>query len=201
MPRESISRYNGTWGICGFTSALSHLYTTDVRLQNKIDTKTARTIQLGLLIEVLTFLKYVRAFRADLIPGLEALNKQLQSPLMHLGIEGYIQMADLAVRSKRFIGESNDFQCAMTPEALTLYVQEICGIPTATLTSDGDPGGQGILGIMNSKNELVHWVYRDGGKNVYNWGKVMSSAEWPLDGQYGLKVDGLHHVGCHVSLA
>ncbi|WP_426323086.1 hypothetical protein [Pseudoduganella sp. R-43] len=88
-------------------------------MQNRIDTKTPRTIQLGLLVEVLTFLKYVRAFRADFIPGLEALNKELNSSLMHLGVEGYIQMADLAVRSERLIGESNDFQCALTPEALT----------------------------------------------------------------------------------
>lgn len=171
MPRESISHYNRTWGICGFTSALTHLYTSDVRLQSRIDTKTPQSIQLGMLVEVLTFLKYVRAFRADLIPGLEALNKELKSPLMRHGIVGYVNMADRAVRKQVLIGSSNDFQCAMTPEALTLYVQVICGIPTATLTSDADPGGQGILGIMNSKNELVHWVYRDGGGNVYNWGR------------------------------
>jgi hypothetical protein len=59
---------------------------------------------LEVLVEVLTFLRYARAFRADLIPGLEALNRELESPLMHLGVEGYIQMADLAVRSKRLIG-------------------------------------------------------------------------------------------------
>lgn len=200
MPRECISGYNGTWGICGFTSALSHLYTTDARLQNKIDTKTPQTIRLGLLVEVLTFLKYVRAFRTDLIPGLEVLNKALKSPLMRLGVAVFVQRADQVVRSQLDIGQSNVFQCALTPEALTLYVQVICGIPTATLTSNADPGGQGILGIMNSQSELLHWVYRDGGGNVYNWGKVMSSTEWPFDATHGLKVKGFHHVGCHVSL-
>lgn len=85
--------------------------------------------------------------------------------------------------------------------SVDLYVQEICGIPTATLTSNGDPGGQGILGIMSRADKLVHWVYRDSGGNVYNWGKVMSPLQWPIDGNYGLRAEGLDHVGCHVSLS
>ena len=201
MPRESISKYNETWGICGFTSAFTHLYTSDVRLQNQIDTKTPQTIRMGMLVEVLTFLKYVRAFRRELIPGLTALNKKLASPLMQLGIEQFIREASLAVRRQNLIGASNYFQCAMTAEALTLYVQVICGIPTATLTNDADPGGQGILGIMNKQDELVHWVYRDVGGRVYNWGAMMTPQEWETDAVNGLKADGLHHVGCHVSLA
>ncbi|KQV46622.1 hypothetical protein ASD07_14250 [Duganella sp. Root336D2] len=201
MPAEIISYYNRTWGICGFTSALSHLYSSDVRLRSRVHSKTSQEIQLALLVEVMTFLKYVRAFRTELIPGLVALNKELNSDLMKLGVEGFLSAADRAVRAQIFIDRSNEFQCAMTPEALTLYVQVICGIPTATLTSNADPGGQGILGIMNSKNELVHWVYRDGGGNVYNWGMVMSPLTWPTDKACGLGNKALDQVGCHVSLA
>ncbi|WP_426323088.1 hypothetical protein [Pseudoduganella sp. R-43] len=54
---------------------------------------------------------------------------------------------------------------------------------------------------MSRADKLVHWVYRDSGGNVYNWGKVMSPLEWPIDGNYGLRAEGLDHVGCHVSLS
>lgn len=200
MPAESISKYNATWGICGFTSALTHLYASDVRLRDRIDTKTPHAIRLGLLIEVLTFLKYVCAFRTDLLPDLEALNRRLDSPVMRLGAATFMIFADQFVRQQGTIGDSNRFQCALTPEALTLYLQVICAIQTATLTADADPGGQGVLGIMNSKNELVHWVYRDVAGKVYNWGKVMSPSEWLIDAEDGLGNPGLHHVGCHVSV-
>ena len=32
MAKADISRFNETWGICGFTSALTHLYDSDARL-------------------------------------------------------------------------------------------------------------------------------------------------------------------------
>ena len=53
---------------------------------------------------------------------------------------------------------------------------------------------------MNSDDELVHWVYRDVGGRVYNWGKVMSPTEWPTDVDNGLRHPVLNHVGCHVSV-
>lgn len=57
------SVFNAAWGICGFTSAPTHLYDPDARVRDKIETSTRNTARLGLLIEVVTFLKYVRTFR------------------------------------------------------------------------------------------------------------------------------------------
>jgi hypothetical protein len=37
----------------------------------------------------------------------------------------------------------------------------------ATVTSNADPGGQCIPGIMSRPEKLVHWVYRDSGGHVY----------------------------------
>jgi hypothetical protein len=198
MPKLDISRYNATWGICGFTSALTHLYSSDTRLRNKIDTSTKNTIRLGLLIEVLTFLKYVVALRGDLIDGLNTLNTELNSESMNDGVAGFIPIADLAIRNQVPIGGSNRYQCALTPEALELYLQVICGFRGATLTSGGDPGGPGILGLMSPAGKLVHWVYRDPDGSIYNWGTRILPQEW-LTHELGLGHDQLHHVGCHVS--
>ena len=199
MPKEDISGYNATWGICGFTSALTHLYDSDLRLRGKIDNSTAQTVRMGLLVEVVTFLKYVRAFRGDLIGGLNALNLRLQSPSMNNGVAGFIPLAEAAVRNQVVIGISNAYQCALTPEALLLYVKKICGLEGATLTQGHDPGGRGILSIMNANDELVHWVFRDANGTVYNWGSVISPTQWNTHA-HGLGHPALDHVGCHVSL-
>lgn len=199
MPTPDISEYNGTWGICGFTSALTHLYDSDVRLKGKIDSKDKHSVRLGLLTEVVTFLKYVKAFRGDLIKDLNTLNVELASPSMGNGVAAFIPIAEQAVRSQVPIGGSNTFQCALTPEALTLYVQKMCGLEGAKLTKGADPGGQGILGLMSSAGKLVHWVYRDANRHVYNWGDIILPDEW-LTHASGLGHPQLHHVGCHVSL-
>ena len=89
MSKKDISEFNATWGICGFTSALTHLYDSDIRLKGKIDgidKKNKDAIRLSLLVEVVTFLKYVTAFRGDLIPDLNALNTALKSPSMKSGV-------------------------------------------------------------------------------------------------------------------
>ncbi len=198
MAKADISRYNETWGICGFTSALTHLYDSDARLKSKIDMSTPNTIRLGLLTEVVTFLKYVTVFRDDLIGDLNALNTALASPSMDAGVAGFIPLAEAAVRAGLQIGNSNNYQCALTPEALTLYLQEMCGYTGATLTRGVDPGGQGMLGLMNAAGELVHWVYRDASGNVYNWGIVIPPNEWNTHPD-GRGYAGFHHVGCHIS--
>jgi hypothetical protein len=198
MPKTDISGYNATWGICGFTSALTHLYDSDTRLSGKIETSTGNTIRLGLLTEVVTFLKYVTAFRVDLIAGLDALNTALNSPSMAHGVAGFIPLAENAVRHQVAIGGSNAYQCALTPEALTLYLQEICAFRGAILTNGADPGGRGILGLMSAAGALVHWVYRDAAGNIYNWGVIIPPAQWAAHPS-GLGHAALHHVGCHVS--
>ena len=201
MSKKDISEFNETWGICGFTSALTHLYDSDIRLKGKIDgidKKNKDAIRLSLLVEVVTFLKYVTAFRGDLIPDLNALNTALNSPSMKSGVAGFIQIAEQAVRSQVPIGNTNTYQCALTPKALTLYLQKMCGFTGAKLTTGSDPGGQGILGLMNTKGDLVHWVYRDAKGNVYNWGEVIPPNLWNTH-QYGLGNADLHHVGCHIS--
>lgn len=202
MPTPDISAYNATWGICGFTSALTHLYDSDSRLKAKIDKngKNSDAIRLGLLTEVVTFLKYVTAFRSDLIEGLNKLNKDLNSPSMDAGVAGFIPLAEQAVRDQESIGGSNKYQCALTPEAFTLYLQEICVYKKAKLTTGSDPGGLGLLGLNKGKEGLKHWVYRDADGNVYNWGKKMSPEEWVEDKHYGLKCGGFDHVGCHISI-
>lgn len=198
MPKVDISGFNATWGICGFTSALTHLYDSDTRLRGKINMSTADTIRLGLLTEVVTFLKYVTAFRNDLIAGLNALNTALNSPSMTHGVAGFIPLAENAVRHQEVIGNANTYQCALTPEALTLYLQEMCGFRGALLTNGADPGGRGILGLMNAAGELVHWVYRDAAGNIYNWGAIILPHQWATHPS-GLGHAALDHVGCHVS--
>lgn len=199
MPSPDISEFNGTWGICGFTSALTHLYDSDVRLKGKIDSQDQHVIRLGLLTEVVTFLKYIKAFRGDLIEDLNALNVELNSPSMANGVAAFIPIAEQAVRSQVRIGTANTFQCALTPPALTLYLQKMCGLLGAKLTKGADPGGAGILGLMSSAGKLVHWVYRDANRHVYNWGEVISPDDWPTH-RYGLGHSALHHVGYHISV-
>ncbi len=201
MPTTDISEYNKAWGICGFTSALTHLYDSDERLKAKIDMRDEDTIKFGLLTEVVTFLKYVTAFRSDLIEGLNALNKALKSESFKKdGVAGFIKAAEKAVRDpERSAGElENLYQCALTPEALALYLQQMCGYTKATLTTGVDPGGRGILGLMNKDGELKHWVYRDADGNVYNWGIIIPPKEWKTH-KSGLGHHQLDHVGCHVS--
>lgn len=198
MPKVDISEFNRTWGICGFTSALTHLYDSDSRLKGKIDSSSQNAIRLGLLTEVVTFLKYVKTFRGDLIKDLDALNKALNSPSMNNGVAGFIPLAEQAVRSQLPIGTSNTYQCALTPEALTLYLQQMCGFMGARLTKGSDPGGQGILGLMSATGELLHWVYRDANRNVYNWGVVIPSSQWDSHA-YGLGYHAFSYVGCHIS--
>ena len=198
MPKKDISEFNATWGICGFTSALTHLYDSDERLRDKIDMSTPDTIRLGLLTEVVTFLKYVTAVRGDLINDLNALNTDLNSPSMDAGVAGFIPLAEKAIRDQLPIGDSNTYQCALTPEALTLYLQEMCSYTRATLTTGVDPGGRGMLGLMNAAGDLVHWVYRDADGNVYNWGVVIPPNKWNTH-EYGLGCAQLDHVGCHIS--
>ncbi|MEZ4867931.1 MAG: hypothetical protein R3C14_41775 [Caldilineaceae bacterium] len=200
MPSKKVSEFNATWGICGFTSALTHLYDSDPRLKSKIKWSTPNTIRLGLLTEVVTFLKYVTVSRSDLINDLNKLNKALKSPSMDKGVAGFIPRAEEAVRNQEKIANSNQYQCALTPEALTLYLREMCVYPGATLTTGADPGTQGILGLMNAKGELVHWVYRDAKGNVYNWGTVIPPQEWQTH-EDGLGHDELDHVGCHISFS
>jgi len=198
MPDKRLSEYNATWGICGFTSALTHLYDSDIRLKSKIQGGDHRKIRLGLLTEVVTFLKYVVAFRGDLINGLDALNLALDSESMKNGVNGFIPLAEQAIRSQIIIGGSNTYQCALTPEALTLYLQKMCGFTGAKLTTGDDPGGRGVVGLMNVKNELVHWVYRASNGNVYNWGSIIPPSQWKTHSS-GLGHPALDHVGCHVS--
>jgi hypothetical protein len=209
MPANSISEYNAAWGICGFTSALTKLYETDTRLQGKIDTTNEATVKFGLLIEVLTFLRYVKAFRADLIGELQDLNKKLRPVsvdareyAMDNGVAAFIVLAEAFVRAQIPLGTDdkvkNKFQCALTPVALHLYVQKICGFPAARLTQGADPGGQGILGLLNDKGELVHWVFRDAANTVYNWGAVIAPDKWKTS-PYGLGHSALKSVGYHVS--
>lgn len=198
MPTPDISAFNSTWGICGFTSALTHLYDLDTRLKGKIDSQSKDAIRLGLLIEVVTFLKYVKAFRGDLIKDLNALNIELKSPSMKYGIAGFIPVAEQAVRQQLSIGDSNLYQCALTPEALALYLQKMCGFTGSRLSKGDDPGGQGILGLLNAKGDLVHWVYRDANDYVYNWGKIIPPSEWNHHPS-GLGHSALKSVGYHVS--
>ncbi|MHC4153305.1 MAG: hypothetical protein ACYST6_00030 [Planctomycetota bacterium] len=199
MAKKDISQYNATWGICGFTSALTHLYDSDTRLKGKIDTSSSETIRRGLLIEVVTFLKYVKAFSADLINDLNKLNNALKSPSMGGGVIGFITLAEDAIRKNVHIGDTNTYQCALTPEALILYLQEMCGFTGAKLTTGSDPGGKGILGVVNNKGELLHWVYRAANGDVYNWGKVLPMDKWNKDADYGLGIKEFDHVGYHVS--
>ena len=103
-----------------------------------------------MLTEVVTFLEYVTVFRDDLIGDLNTLNTALRSPSMGAGVAGFIPLAETAVRDGLEIRDSNDYQCALTPEALTLYLQEMCGYTGATLTRGVDPGGRGMLGLMNA---------------------------------------------------
>lgn len=198
MAKKDISQYNATWGICGFTSALTHLYDSDTRLKGKIDNSSQETIRRGLLIEVVTFLKYVTAFRGDLINDLNKLNKDLSSPSMGGGVTAFIKLAEDAIRKNVLIGNTNTYQCALTPEALTLYLQKMCGFTGAKLTTGSDPGGQGILGLMNAKGDLLHWVYRAANGDVYNWGEVIPPSEWNTH-EDGLGHPEFDHVGCHVS--
>ena len=200
MPTKKISDYNNDWGICGFTSALTHLYDSDSRLKSKIDTegRNSDTIRLALLTEVVTFLKYVKTVRKDLIDGLNELNVELESPTMKKGVLDFIPDAEEAIRNQVKLGKSNEFQCALTPEAMTLYLQEICAYKDAKLTMGSDPGGRGILGLYNKKGKLQHWVYRAANGTVYNWGEKISPEAWPTSGS-GLGHPDLHHVGCHVS--
>ncbi|MGH9753466.1 MAG: hypothetical protein ACREA2_11840 [Blastocatellia bacterium] len=198
MPTPEISEYNSHWGICGFTSAMTHFYDSDERLKSKIDSRNAHTIRLGLLTEVVTFLKYVTASRSDLIDDLNKLNTDLKSPSMKGGVAGFIPLAEKAVREQKEIGESNEYQCALTPEAMTLYLQEICSYKNAKLTRGADPGGRGILGLMNAKGALVHWVYRAADGNVYNWGAVITPEKWATDPK-GLGHRELKSVGYHIS--
>jgi len=200
MPIPDISEYNQSWGICGFTSALTHLYDSDSRLKSKIDKygKDNDGIRLGLLVEVVTFLKYVKEFRKDLIDDLDKLNIALKSPSMTKGVLNFITVAEEAVRNQVKIGDSNDFQCALTPEALAIYLQEICAYKDAKLTMGSDPGGRGILGLYNASGELKHWVYRAANGTVYNWGKEISPEDWPTS-PAGLGHPQLTRVGCHVS--
>jgi hypothetical protein len=199
MPKKDISEYNQSWGICGFTSALTHLYDSDSRLKSKIDAKDGHVTRLGLLAEVLSFLRYVTKFRSDLIDGLNELNKDLKSPSMKDGVAGFIPLAEKAVRDQVSLEDSNEYQCALTAEALTLYLQEICDYKKAKLTTGSDPGGRGILGVMSEAGALLHWVYRDADGTVYNWGSELSPKEWETDKEYGLKYGPFHHVGCHIS--
>ena len=199
MPTAEVSRYNAAWGICGFTSALTHLYDSDERLKAKIDAGDEDKIKLGLLTEVVTFLKYVTAAREDLIEDLEKLNQALDSKAFNGGVAGFIKLAEKAVRLEVPIkdGIKNLFQCALTPEALTLYLQEMCVYKNATLTMGADPGGCGILGLYLGK-ELKHWVYRDAKGNVYNWGSIIKPGEWKTHAA-GLGNKQFDHVGCHIS--
>jgi len=202
MPSPAISEYNRTWGICGFTSALTHLYESDIRLKGKIDNGRSNEIRLGLLIEVVTFLKYVTAFHNELIADLNKLNIDLKSPSMAGGVGAFIILAENAVRNQQYIGVSNDYQCAMTPKALELYVQKICGIPAAKLTEWPETAdGEGILGLMDEHNELKHWVFRDSKGYIYNWGHVIAPGRWE-DHPMGMGHAALAkvHVGCHVSV-
>jgi len=196
MPKKDVSRYNEAWGICGFTSALTHLYESDERLKDKIDRSDEYTIRRGLLTEVVTFLKYVTAFNSDLIEVLDELNKALGSKLMGDGVAKFIPLAEKAVRDQVEIEQdNNDYQCALTPEALTLYLQQMCGYTKATLTK-GDPGGRCILGLYKD-GDLKHWVYRDADGTIYNWGSVIKPEEWETheDGLRGRRV------GCYISFA
>jgi hypothetical protein len=159
---------------------------------------TPNTIRLGLLTEVVTFLKYLTAFRNDLINDVNALNTALNSPSMAAGVAGFIPLAENAVRNQVAIGNANTYQCALTPEALTLYLQVMCGFRGATLTMGMDPGGQGILGLMSAAGNLMHWVYRHANGNVYNWGVIIPPHQWNTHPS-GLGHPALHHVGCHIS--
>jgi hypothetical protein len=208
MPTPEISEYNKTWGICGFTSALTHVYERDERLQEKIGSKDKdkeNMIKVGLLTEVVTFLKLVTADHKDLIKDLEALNLALGSSAFGAGVAGFIKAAEAAIRQQKEEYQEKDikditvnlYQCALTPEALTLYLQEMCVYKNAKLTMGKDPGTCGILGLYKGK-DLKHWVYRAADGNVYNWGVVIAPDKWATHPK-GLGHSAFDHVGCHIS--
>jgi hypothetical protein len=198
MRQVDISHYNSKWGICGFTSALTHLYESDVRLKNRIELGNEKAIRLALLIEVVTFLKYLKAFRSDLIPGLEKLNKDLLNESMTAGVDAFITQWQTELRAGVKISEDSKFHCALTPEALVLFLHEMCGLKGAALTSGTDrPNEKGILGLYNDTG-LRHWVYRAANRNVYNWGKIYTPSEWETSTS-GMRHPNFKYVGCHIS--
>jgi hypothetical protein len=214
MPTPKISEYNRDWGICGFTSALTHVYERDERLQKKIDSKDKdkeNMIKVGLLTEVVVFLKLVTADHKDLIKDLEALNLALGSRAFGAGVAGFIKAAEVAIRKQEKQYQKEDieaitdnlYQCALTPEALTLYLQEMCVYKNAKLTMSDVPGKAGILGIYMGK-DLKHWVYRAADGDIYNWGSVISPEKWETH-EHGLAATDekgkkvFDRVGCHIS--
>jgi hypothetical protein len=215
MPTPKISEYNREWGICGFTSALTHVYERDERLQEKIGSKDKdkeNMIKVGLLTEVVIFLKLVTADHNDLIKDLEALNRDLESKAFEDGgVAGFIKAAEAAIRRQKEKYQEKDikdiaenlYQCALTPEALTLYLQEMCVYKNAKLTMSDVPGKAGILGLYKG-GKLQHWVYRAADGNVYNWGSVISPEDWETH-EHGLAATDeegrkiFDRVGCHIS--
>lgn len=78
---------------------------------------------------------------------------------------------------------TGDFSIALPPGAVVDYLKRICERPTAagidaTPPKDQVVLGMGVAGDTGKFKGLEHWVYRESGDTIYNWGAKASLRQY-----------------------